>query len=80
MENIVIYSKGYCPYCKAAKAILASKGLRYTEIDVTYDSKALAEMLKRSHNQRTVPQIFFGKQHIGGHSDLVAFYKAKKSA
>lgn len=70
MANIVLYTKAYCPYCKAAKALLEQKGLTYTEIDVANDHKALKEMFKRSNNRRTVPQIFFGNRHIGGYSDL----------
>lgn len=80
MKNITMYSKGYCPYCKAAKAILNSKGLDFTEIDVTNNPRALKDMYQRSNNRRTVPQIFFGDQHIGGHSDLVAYYKTRKHA
>lgn len=70
MKNITVYSKGYCPYCKAAKSLLAKKGFSYTEIDVQKNSNHLQEMLTRS-KRRTVPQIFFGDQHIGGYDDLV---------
>jgi GrxC family glutaredoxin len=69
MNQITIYTKGYCPYCKAAKKILASKGWEYTEIDVEHDQKAFSEMTARSR-RRTVPQIFFDGEHIGGFDDL----------
>ena len=32
--------------------------------------KGLKEMLKRTNNARTVPQIFLGDDHIGGLDEL----------
>lgn len=74
MQNIEIYSKGYCPYCKAAKRLLKQKGLRYKEYEVDKNLKQLQTMLQRS-KRRTVPQIFFDGQHIGGFDDLQAYFK-----
>ena len=74
MKNVTIYSKDYCPYCKAAKRILEARGVEYTEIDVQIHPEKLAVMVALS-KRRTVPQIFFGDQHIGGHDDLVLYYK-----
>ena len=48
MKNITVYSKDYCPYCKSAKALLESKGLSYTEIDVGHHPEKLGEMISRS--------------------------------
>lgn len=70
MTNITLYTKAYCPYCKAAKALLTQQGLSYTEIDVANNHQALKDMFQRSNNHRTVPQIFFGDRHIGGYSHL----------
>ncbi len=58
MNNIRVYSKAYCPYCAAAKQMLKSKGLTFTEIDVLNAPEKFDEMVKLS-NRRTVPQIFF---------------------
>ena len=74
MTNIRIYSKQYCPFCKAAKQLLRSKGLRFETIDVLKQPKRLQEMVDLS-KRRTVPQIFFGDQHIGGYDDLIAYYR-----
>jgi len=75
-QNVTIYSKDYCPYCKAAKRILQARGISYNEIDVQLQPEMLAEMVARS-KRRTVPQIFFGDEHIGGHDDLVRYYKGR---
>ena len=79
MKQITIYSKDYCPYCKAAKQILDAKGLSYTEVDVLKQPERLSEMLERSQ-RRTVPQIFFDDEHIGGYTELVDYYRHQHAA
>ena len=69
MSNLEIYSKEWCPYCAKAKALLAAKGVDYTEIDVTSDLEREREMVERSQ-RRTVPQIFIDGDSIGGYDDL----------
>jgi len=70
-KSIIIYSKGYCPYCKNAKALLNAKGVTFTEFDITDNPALTAEMIERS-GRRTVPQIFIGDIHVGGSDDLDA--------
>ena len=72
MANIEIYSTGSCPYCVAAKNLLKSKGLEWSEVRVDSDLAQRETMLARSGGRRTVPQIFINDQHVGGYDDLVA--------
>ncbi len=72
MPEIIVYSKSYCPYCQAAKALLTRKGAVFTEIDVTTDPEGQRAMAKKANGRSTVPQIFIGGQHIGGSDDLHA--------
>ncbi|EEY99894.1 glutaredoxin 3 [Vibrio sp. RC586] len=74
MPKIEIYTKSYCPYCKAAKQTLNSMGLSYREIEVSDSQVLFNEMLNRSQ-RKTVPQIFVGDVHIGGYDDLVIAIK-----
>lgn len=69
MTKVQIYSKGYCPFCKMAKATLNELGLSFEEFDITNNISLKQEMLERSQ-RHTVPQIFIGDQHIGGNDDL----------
>jgi len=78
MAEIIVYSKGYCPYCTAAKALLSQKGASFTEIDVTSDPALHAQMVDRAGGRRTVPQIFINGAHIGGSDDLHALDAAGK--
>ena len=69
MSNIVVYATEFCPYCRRARALLDSKGARYTVLDVGQDSSLWNELAERT-GRDTVPQIFIGDRHVGGCDDL----------
>ncbi len=77
MKPVRMYTTHYCPYCRAAKALLDRKGAAYEEIDVTGDDGERERLTQRT-GQRTVPQIFIGSTHVGGFSDLEALDRAGK--
>jgi len=70
MPEILIYTKNWCGYCQAAKALLQQLGLPFSEVDVTHDLERYREMLERSEGRTTVPQIFLDGLGIGGYTDL----------
>jgi glutaredoxin 3 len=70
MANVTIYTRKFCGYCTAAKALLARKGVEFREFDGTCDAAVRAEMIERSGGGRTFPQIFIGERHVGGCDDL----------
>ena len=78
MTQITLYTKDYCPFCKSAKQILNAKSMPFTEIDVLEQLSKFDEMVARS-GRRTVPQIFFNEKHIGGHSDLVEYFRMESN-
>lgn len=72
MVSIEIYTTRYCPYCHAAKGLLARKGVMFKEIDVTGDWQGREKMVVRANGRSSVPQIFVGEVHVGGFDDLYA--------
>ena len=78
MARVEIYTTRYCPYCQAAKALLARKGVAFSEIDVGRDGERREEMVQRANGRTTVPQIFIDGQPIGGSDDLMALERAGK--
>lgn len=68
--TIEIYTKAFCGYCHRAKSLLDSKGVSYTEYDITMGGPKRAEMMERKPGATTVPQIFIDNQPIGGSDDL----------
>jgi len=67
-----IYTTQTCPWCQRAKSLLSQHGIDYSEVDVSTDRALQTEMIELTGRQ-TVPQIFFGDQHIGGYDDLVKY-------
>jgi len=72
MVDVEIYTTPSCPYCVRAKALLARKGVKFVETDVSQDQALRDVMVERAGGRRTVPQIFIGERHIGGCDDLYA--------
>ncbi|HZR81949.1 MAG TPA: glutaredoxin 3 [Candidatus Binatia bacterium] len=72
MAEVTIYTTSYCPYCHAAKSLLARKGVAFQEVDVTHDPEERARLVKRTGGRRTVPQVFIAGQSIGGYDELAA--------
>ena len=58
-DEVVIYTKPGCPYCKAAKEDLASRGIPYREMDVTADP-AIKEEAVALAGKAAVPVIVTG--------------------
>ena len=72
MKDVLMYTGDYCPYCRAAKALLESKNIKINEIDVGKDEIKRAEMQKRTGGAKTIPQIFIGDHYVGGNAELQA--------
>ncbi len=68
--TITIYSRSWCSYCAAAKALLAKKGAEFEEIDIEAVPGARAQMLERAAGRTSVPQIFIGDTHVGGYDEM----------
>lgn len=73
---VTLYTTPFCGYCAAAKRLLTTKGVAFSEIDVSRDPARRAEMIQRAQGGRTVPQIFIGDTHIGGFDDMYALERA----
>ena len=78
MAQVEMYTTAWCPYCAHARALLAKKGVEFTEINLDEEPGRRAEMTERAHGGRTVPQIFIDGEHIGGCDDMVALDRAGK--
>jgi ribonucleotide reductase alpha subunit len=59
--KVTVYTKPGCIYCDLAYELLDKHDIRYEIIT--------------EHVYKTVPQIFFGKEHIGGYTDLVKYLR-----
>ena len=78
MKNVTIYTGPFCNYCEAAKRLLARNNAYYKEIDIAKVDGAMDEMIKKANGKKTIPQIFFDDQHIGGYDEVRALEKENK--
>ena len=74
-KKVLVYTMTTCPYCVAAKKLLAKKGVAFEEVNLDQRPDRWEECEKRS-GQSTVPQIFFGERHLGGCDDLESLNKS----
>eukprot|EP00593_Proboscia_inermis_P013916 CAMPEP_0171305350 /NCGR_PEP_ID=MMETSP0816-20121228/15177_1 /TAXON_ID=420281 /ORGANISM="Proboscia inermis, Strain CCAP1064/1" /LENGTH=100 /DNA_ID=CAMNT_0011786111 /DNA_START=45 /DNA_END=347 /DNA_ORIENTATION=- len=75
-NEVVIFSKSYCPYCNQTKDLFTSKYPNVqtkiiemngkTEIS---DGSSMQQYLATRTGQRTVPNVFVKGKHIGGNDD-----------
>ena len=78
MKKITMYTGPFCNYCEAAKRLLARNNATYNEIDISKVDGAMDEMIKKAGGRRTIPQIFFDEEHIGGYDEVRALEKENK--
>ena len=78
MKNVVIYTGPFCNYCDAAKRLLERNNLEFTDIDVSTKEGLRDEMTKKANGRRTIPQIFFNDEHVGGYQELRDLEKSGK--
>ena len=78
MKNVTIYTGPLCNYCEAAKRLLTRNKVDYKEINIATVDGAIDEMIKKANGKRTIPQIFFDDQHIGGYDEIRALEKENK--
>ena len=78
MKNITMYTGPMCNFCDAAKRLFSRNDLKYKEIDISSKDDLRDEMIKKANGKRTIPQIFFDDQHIGGYEEVRALEKENK--
>ncbi|KAG8691691.1 glutaredoxin [Ceratobasidium sp. 394] len=77
-HKIAVFSKSYCPYCRAAKQGISDLGVEDViiyELDERDDGTEMQNYLLEKTGQRTVPNIFISQEHVGGND---AFQAARR--
>ena len=78
MKNITMYTGPLCNFCEAAKRLFVRNNLKFEEIDISTKDGLRDEMIKKANGKRTIPQIFFNEEHIGGYDEVRALEKENK--
>ena len=76
--TIITRSVPPCAYCDKAKALLDSKGIAYTEYDLSAHDGSIE--LFKILGYKTIPIITQGDRVIGGYDDIVKYLKPRNPA
>jgi len=76
MSKITIYTKTGCPHCHKAMDMMNTLKLDFEEINVD-NIEDQQELVERT-NVMSVPQIFIGKEFLGGYDELIELKSSGK--
>jgi glutaredoxin 3 len=68
MSRITVYTTEPCSYCARVKGLLRSRGLEFTEVNLTRDPEGRAELVART-GMMTFPQVLLDSQLVGGFNE-----------
>eukprot|EP00522_Entomoneis_paludosa_P008333 CAMPEP_0172457032 /NCGR_PEP_ID=MMETSP1065-20121228/19522_1 /TAXON_ID=265537 /ORGANISM="Amphiprora paludosa, Strain CCMP125" /LENGTH=119 /DNA_ID=CAMNT_0013210479 /DNA_START=17 /DNA_END=376 /DNA_ORIENTATION=+ len=78
-HQVVVFSKTYCGYCARTKSLFSgleqAKDVHVIELDRRSDGDDIQNALVTKTGQRTVPNVFVNKQHVGGNDDVHNAYR-----
>ena len=69
-NGVILYTTDPCSFCRQAKALLQSRGVEYTEVNLAKDPEGRADLVALT-GQMTFPQILIGERAIGGFRELL---------
>lgn len=70
MDRVIVYTTEPCGFCRTAKALLDSRRIPYTEINLSRDADGRAELAERT-GMMTFPQVIIDGTAIGGFQELL---------
>jgi len=80
-NDVVIFSKTFCPFCKKTKALFADElkvDASIFELDTMDNGAEVQAALQELTSQKTVPSVWIKGEHIGGSDDTAAANKDGK--
>uniref|UniRef100_A0A2K6QAI9 thioredoxin-disulfide reductase (NADPH) n=1 Tax=Rhinopithecus roxellana TaxID=61622 RepID=A0A2K6QAI9_RHIRO len=77
-SRVMIFSKSYCPHSTRVKELFSSLGVECNvlELDQVDDGAKIQEVLSEITNQKTVPNVFVNKVHVGGCDQTFQAYQS----
>ncbi|XP_038872335.1 thioredoxin reductase 1, cytoplasmic-like [Salvelinus namaycush] len=67
-NQVLVFSKSYCPFCVKVKDLFKDLNVNcnVVELDLIEDGSNYQELLLEMTGQKTVPNVFINKTHVGG--------------
>jgi glutaredoxin 3 len=70
MKTVVVYTTDPCSFCARAKGMLKTRGVEYTEINLSKDAAGRVELVERT-GMMSFPQILVDGELLGGFKELL---------
>jgi glutaredoxin 3 len=67
---ITVYTTEPCSFCSRVKALLAARGLEFSEVDLSKDPDGRVELVTRT-GMMTFPQVLVGDRLVGGFNETL---------
>jgi len=64
-KKVIVFTTPTCSHCTSAKRYLTEKGIRFKEVDVSRNTKAAQDMVRKT-GQQGVPQLWINNRPIVG--------------
>eukprot|EP00956_Cyclotella_meneghiniana_P045207 scaffold358642_cov66-Cyclotella_meneghiniana.AAC.1 len=79
-NDVVIFSKTYCPFCTSTKSLFSGMNIpaKIIELDTMDNGSEVQAALLDISGQRTVPNVFIKGKHLGGNDDSQAAARSGK--
>lgn len=75
--SYTVFGRPGCGFCEQAQRLLTQKELEFRYIDIHAEGISKADLEKTvGQPVSTVPQIFNGKEYVGGYTELAASLSA----
>ncbi|KAM9410343.1 thioredoxin reductase 3 [Pholidichthys leucotaenia] len=76
-NQVMVFSKSKCPFCLKVKNLFKKLNvdIKTVELDLIEDGGNFQEMLFEMTGQKTVPNVFVNKTHVGGSDKLIQAYE-----
>ncbi|XP_034023308.1 thioredoxin reductase 3 [Thalassophryne amazonica] len=67
-NQVIVFSKSQCPYCVTVKKLFTELKVdcKVVELDLIEDGANYQDLLQEMSGQRSVPNVFINKKHLGG--------------
>ncbi|MBC8527695.1 MAG: NrdH-redoxin [Candidatus Cloacimonetes bacterium] len=63
--KVIVFTSPYCSWCKRVKSYLQQKRIRFTEVDVTKNSSAARDIVRRT-GQQGIPVTLVNNRPVIG--------------
>jgi glutaredoxin 3 len=71
MSQVTVYSTEPCSFCSRVKGLLQSRGVPFTEVNLSKDPAGRMELVNKT-GMMSFPQVLIGDRLVGGFAELQA--------